>query len=169
MTFVPNQASRLGGMPVVLRTVLFWVLMAALAVVLWQISSKNAPSGTPIGYSDFMAQVDKSNIASAKLIESSGTAEVVGQLREPPETFRTVIPKETIPALTEQLRKQGVAIEVSEDKTITWPRLIIDLLPFLAILGAWILMVSKRMRRRSGQNPPPSAAAPTIPTNRPIG
>ena len=160
-------------MPAALRTVLFWVLMLVLAIVLWKMSSnsKSAASEAPstMSYSDFMAQVDKANIMSVKLLESPATAEIDGQLREPQEKFRTTIPKETIPALTDQLRKQGVSIEVTEVKDVRWLTLVINLSPFIVILAIWIYMMRNRMIRRSGQNTPPASTTPAIPTNRPIG
>ncbi len=174
MTFVPNQQPRM-GMPTTVRTILFWVLMVALATVLWKMASNDRRSGpsepsSSMSYSDFMAQVDKDNVASVKLFESPATAEVEGQLREPREKFRTTIPKETIPALTDHLRKQGVAIEVSEESSASQRTFLVNMLPFLIILALWIVMFMVRSRRnRPPQNP--SAAPPTtlIPTNRPLG
>ncbi|MFZ0980562.1 MAG: ATP-dependent metallopeptidase FtsH/Yme1/Tma family protein [Candidatus Acidiferrales bacterium] len=149
-------------------------MMVALAAVLWKMANTEKASGpngpaSSMSYSDFMTQVDKNNVASVRLLESPATAEVEGQLREPREKFRTTIPKETIPALTDQLRKQGVPVDVSEDNSVSWPRLLVNISPFLIILALWILMIRRRWRgTRSGQNPP---AAPTtsIPTNRPLG
>ena len=161
-------------MPVALRTVLFWLMMVALAAVLWKMANNDKGSApyepwSSISYSDFMAQVDKNNVASVRLLESPATAEVEGQLREPQERFRTTIPKETIPALTDQLRKQGVPVEVSEDNSVSWPRLLVNILPFLIILALWILMIRRRWRgTRSGQNPPANPTT-SIPTNRPLG
>jgi cell division protease FtsH len=161
-------------MPVALRTVLFWLMMVALAAVLWKMASNDRRSGpsepsSSISYSDFMAQVDKNNVASIRLLESPATAEVEGQLREPRERFRTTIPKETIPTLTERLRKQGVPVEVSEDNRVSFPRLLVNMLPFLLILGLWIFMIRRRWRgARPGQNPP-AASTTSIPTNRPLG
>jgi ATP-dependent Zn protease len=153
--------------------VLFWALMCLLAVVLWQMASKDK-SGAPansfslISYSDFMAQVDKNNVSSVRLLESPATSEAEGQLREPPDQFRTTISKETIPVLTERLRKQGVRVEVSENNSVTWPRLLVNISPLLGILALWIFMARRRWRRnRSVQTSP--AATPTIPTNRPLG
>ncbi len=176
MTFVPNQPGRTGtgaGMPAELRTVLFWLLMVVLAAVLWKMANNgkgSGPSAPPssLNYSDFMAQVDKNNVSSLKIVESPATAEVEGQLREPQERFRTTVPKETIPALTDRLRKQGVPVEVSEDNSVSWPRLLVNILPFLIILALWIFMIRRRWRgTRSGQNPPATPTTPTIPTNRP--
>ena len=148
--------------------------MVALAAVLWKMAEKDQPSGpsepsASIGYSDFMAQVDKNNVASVRLLESPATAEVEGQLRDPQERFRTTIPKETIPALTEQLRKQGVPVQVSEDNSVGWPRLLANMAPFLLIVALWVFMIGRRWRRaRSIQNSP-ADPKPTVPTNRPLG
>lgn len=163
------------GLSTTVRTILFWVLMLALAVVLWQMASRNQgpPTSAPaaaMSYSDFMAQVDKSNVSSVRLLESPATAEVDGQLRDPQERFRTTIPKETIPALTDQLRRQGALVEVSEEKRASNRDLILNLAPFLVILALWIVMFMMRSRRnRPTQNPPPISPTPTIPTNRPLG
>lgn len=178
MTFVPNQPGHRGtgiGMPVALRTVLFWLMMVALAAVLWKMADKSKSSGptepsSSMSYSDFMAQVDRDNVASVRLFESPATAQVEGRLRQPQEGFRTTIPKETIPALTDQLRKQGVPVEVSEDNSVSWSRLLVNILPFLLILALWIFMIRRRWRgTKSVQNPPATPTTSTIPTNRPLG
>ena len=159
-------------MPVAVRTILFWVLMLALAVVLWKMAQngqgQTSAPGSSMSYSDFIAQVEKNNIASIRLIESPATAAAEGQLRQPPDKFQTTIPKETIAALTEQLRKEGVSIEVSEQKKRTSENLTVDISIFIALLGLWFYQV---MRRRVGSrpNPPASSTTPTIPTNRPLG
>jgi cell division protease FtsH len=174
VTFVPDQQQRMGMSPVV-RTVLFWVLMVALAAVLWRMASNDNRSGpgepySLMSYSDFMAQVDKNNVASIRLLESPATAAVEGQLRDPQEKFRTTIPKETIPALTDQLRKQGAVVEVSEEKRMSGRDMIANLAPFLAIVALWIVTFMARSRRNK---PTPSASSvpptSTVPTNRPLG
>ena len=83
VTFAPGQPQRMGISPVV-RTVLFWLMMIALAFVLWQMASRpdSQKSASAMSYSDFMSQVDKNNIASAKLVVSQDTAEIQGQLRQ---------------------------------------------------------------------------------------
>ena len=175
MTFVPNQQPRM-GMSTTVRTILFWVLMVALAVVLWQMASKDKSGAPPdssstIAYSDFMAQVDNNNVRSVKILESPSTAEVEGQLREPPQNFRVTVPKEVIPDLTERLQKQGATIDVSTAKGADWRATAVDLLPIIIFIAVWIFSMSRR-RGGSMRNPPASPATsttPTIPTNRPLG
>lgn len=175
MTFVPNQQPRI-GMSTTVRTILFWVLMVALAVVLWQMASKDK-SGAPPGssstmsYSEFTVQVDKNNVSSVRILESSSTAEVEGQFREPPQNFRVTVPKEAIPDLTERLQKQGASIDVSTAKDANWRTTATNLAPIIIIVALWIFSMS---RRRGGpmRNTPSSPATPTtptVPTNRPLG
>jgi|HubBroStandDraft_1064217.scaffolds.fasta_scaffold50688_2 cell division protease FtsH len=143
----------------VVRTVLFWVMMIALAVVLWQMSSKptSQKPSSAISYSDFMIQVDKHNVGSAKLLVSQSTAQIQGQLRTPPENFSVTIPKEVIPDLTERLRKQGATVEVAEIKDTNLINTLINFSPILLIVGVWIFM----MRQRSAMRKQPPADNPS--------
>jgi ATP-dependent Zn protease len=159
MTFVPY--GRGTGKPVsVQRTIVFWLMMIALAVVLWQMASKNAPSSnsaSAMSYSELMNNVDRKNIATAKLIESQSTAELQGTLRQPVESFQVTVPKEVIPNLTETLRKQGVSIEVVERKEASGSAGALALAALATVLSAVVVIVMKRKRSRaatSGGTPP---------------
>jgi ATP-dependent Zn protease len=141
----------------VARTILFWVIMIALADVLWQMSSRRGSVSSPseaMNYSDFMSQVDANNVASARLLESAAAAVVQGQLRQPAQHFKVTIPKEVIPELTERLRKQGATLEVAEVANDDKISLLIRFSPILIIVGIWIFMM-----RRKGNRPGPSSQA----------
>ncbi|HXX45582.1 MAG TPA: ATP-dependent metallopeptidase FtsH/Yme1/Tma family protein [Candidatus Acidoferrales bacterium] len=162
MTFVPSRRA-FGSPASAYRTVVFWLMMIALAAVLWQMASKKAPSSnsaSAMSYSEFMNNVDQNNIASAKLIESQSTARMEGRLRQPIADFSVTIPKEVIPDLTERLRKQGASVEVVEEKEASWANLVITSAPFILILAFWIYI----MRQRQVQpGPPPGAPPPAGP------
>lgn len=163
MSIIPNEAAQ--GMRSVRRTLLFWVLMLAIAAVLWQMASRDARNRMPVNsmsYSDFMGNVDRNNVATAKLYLSQSTAEMQGTLRQPPQAFVVTVPKEVIPDLTERLRKQGVSIEVAEKRHSNSTDLLTLLLPFTVFLVALIL----RMRWRRDQQRPPAG---TQPSSGPIG
>lgn len=164
MTFAPDQQQSYRGLTPQVRTVFFWVMMIALAVVLWQMLSrgKNAPVAPQMKYSDFMNQVDKGNVGVAHLYESPSTAEIQGRLRQPPDAFRVTIPKETVPDVTERLRKQGATVEVSGTRSAGWADTVFNFIPFILLLLIWIFMMRRRVHRP--QSPPPANAA-----NRPIG
>ncbi len=148
----------------VVRTVVFWVMMIALAIVLWQMGSKSTDTKprSAMSYSDFMTQVDRNNIDSAKLLMSQSTARVQGQLRDPVQNFIVTIPKEAIPDLTDRLRKQGATVEVAEVDDSNWINLLINFSPILLIVGIWIFMM-RRLRAKRQQSPPGN------PSSGPIG
>lgn len=163
MSVAPGPSRPVAISPVV-RTVLFWVMMIALAAVLWHMASgpNGQKSASAISYSDFMNQVDKNNVGSAKLLVSQSTAEIQGQLREPVENFRVTIPKEVIPDLTERLRKQGVVVEVAENKHGNPQNVFVGLVPLLVIVVIWIFRIqAMRTRRRTPASAPPQ--------NQPLG
>ena len=164
MSFAPSGGAFARGMSVY-RTVVFWLMMIALAAVLWQMASKRGPSSnsaSAMSYSDFMNCVDQSNVASAKLIESQSTARLEGKLRQPARDFSATIPKEVIPDLTERLRKQGASVEVAEEKEANWVTIVITLAPLVLILIFWFYMMKQRQAR-------PDRPAGTPPSSGPIG
>jgi ATP-dependent Zn protease len=133
-------------------------MIMALAFVLWQMASKpdGQKSASAMSYSDFMNQVDKSNVATAKLFDLRETAEIEGQLCQPPGQFKVTVPKEVIPELTERLRKQGVTIVVTGGSEPTWESELINFSPIILIVGIWIYMMKHMQNRRN----PPSQGGP---------
>jgi ATP-dependent Zn protease len=117
--------------------------------------------------SDFTAPVHKNNVASDMLLESPDTAEIRGQLREPPQGFQVTLSKEVSSELTERLQKQGESIEASTAEDPNWLTLVIIFSAFIAILGLWFYRM-KRARGGPMQSPPTPPTAPPTPTSRPI-
>ena len=133
------------------RTFIFAVLMFLLAALLWQTTSSRSGSGQELRYSDFMRQVDDMNIASAQLVMSPSTARLEGRLRNGSRGYRVTIPKEVIPDLTERLRKQGVAISVSEASPITLSSALLDAAPLAVLVVYCIYVLKRRVRARPAQ------------------
>lgn len=152
MSIVP-QSGRSAGLSSPVRTFMFWILMVLLAVVLWQMVSKNGPSnqGSKLSYSDFMNQVDQNNIQTAAVGVAQTTADVSGKLKQPAATYRSTVPRDTLTALLDKLRQDGVDVQVSEEKTGA-TNLIIGIAPIILLIGLWIFMM--RMRMRQNPNPP---------------
>jgi ATP-dependent Zn protease len=139
----------------VVRTLLFWVLRIGLASVLWNLANNGSSQEHALpqtSYSDFRTNVDRSNIKSAKLLESSATAEMQGQLGDPAHDFTQAIPQEVIPDLMEQLRKRCAVLEVSEmngPKTASWSEGLIHGSPILLIVGIWIYRMRSKMEKQT--------------------
>lgn len=162
MTFAPASTRR-GGMSMTSRTLIFWIMMMALAVFLWRLASNttNPPAAAPMSYSDFAAQVDKGNIASAKLLEGRSTTQIQGQLRQPAQNFAVTIPNEVIPDLMQRLQKQGTTVEVHEAagaNPASVRSLLINLAPLLGILllAVFIFRMRRNQRSQSQQGTPSS-------------
>lgn len=170
MSFAPNPRRGMGMSPVV-RTVLFWALMVALASVLWLTSNtpKGRGSGRSISYSDFLQQADKNNIATSTFALSQNTADVSGNLREPAQEYRTTVPKESVSDLTDRLRKAGADVSVSEASKQNWQTYLANLAPPLLLVGFWIFMMQRMRRGQNYQsNTPGSANTSSTPSNTPL-
>lgn len=170
MSFAPNPRYGTGLSPV-FRTVLFWALMVALAVVLWRMVSAPKATGpaNQISYSNFLQQVDNNNIGTATFALSRNTADVSGELRQPSQEYRTTVPKESVSDLTDRLRKLGANVNISESPKQTWQSYLINLAPLVILVGFWIFMMN---RMRSRQSFPPGSGGPgapnTSPSNTPL-
>ena len=166
MTFVPGRGGAARGSSAY-RTVVFWIMMIALAAVLWQMASRSDERqrpARPMSYSDFMKNVDQNNVASAKLFLSQSTAGLQGTLRQPAQSFETTVPKDVVPDLTERLRKQGVTIEVVERKEGGGSTETAALAAAVAVMSAVVVIAMKRRRSR----PAPPSGTPPI-QNQPLG
>jgi len=152
MTLVPDSAA---GRPWLgsrtKRALLFWLLMVLLAVVLWKMSSTPRQEGRELSYSDFLGQVDKQNVRDVTFYFGENTAIVTGTLSSTGERVRSEIPKEAIPNLTTELRKQGVSVGVREGSTRgEWKGLLLNMLPLVILVIFWIFMM-RRMGQRWGR------------------
>jgi cell division protease FtsH len=163
MTFVPRASPRVAASSAV-RSVMFWALMVLLAVVFWWMTNvgKAGKEELPIDYSAFMHEVDLNNIAGVSLRTSQSTTEIKGEFRQPSQKFKVTIPKEVIPSLMDQLRHQGIPIEVKTSGNASWLDFMVNLAPFLLLLGLWIFIL-KRKLTKSDQSEPNDLS------NRPIG
>jgi len=157
MTFAPAQNRAAGSSPIT-RTLIFWIMMMALAVFLWRMANNSpAPStARTMSYSDFMGEVAQSNIASAKLLEGRSTAQVQGQLRQPAQNFTVTIPDEVISDLMPRLEKQGTAVEVREaavanPATATALAMNFGPLVIIAIIAFFIFRLRRNQQNRSQQ------------------
>jgi cell division protease FtsH len=129
------------------RAVLFWLIMVLLGVVLWKMASTPAPTGTQMGYSDFLSNVDRKNIQAATIFLTRDAAEVRGRLRDTGKDYSAIIPRETLPTLIAALREQSSAIDVRETHENDRLNLVMNFLPLIILVALWIFM----MRRMQGK------------------
>lgn len=118
-----------------LRTLLFWILMIVLATVLWRTAqTSSGPVAAAISYSDFMGQLEKNNILSARFVLAQSTADVSGVLRIPSgQKYDSRAPRDSVTALSDTLRKNGATVSFAEARDGNWTS-------FMATFGPIILL-----------------------------
>lgn len=162
MSIVPNSG-RSAMMPSMLRNLLFWVLMILLALVLWQMVSTGGHSNqgaTSLNYSTFMNQVDANNVQTADVAVMQNTADISGKFKQDSGSYRTTIPRDTLPNLLTKLRQQGTDVQVTEGAARSnWVNFLVGVAPVILLVGVWIFMM--RIRMKQNTNPPnqPTAGA----------
>jgi cell division protease FtsH len=125
------------------RTVLFWVMMIALAVVLWEMASR--PNATTKedepNYSNFLAKVDSGNVKDVSILLSPNSAELQGEYRDGGKFRGVTVANTAIPDVTKALQDKGVLFNYKEVKEANWVSLLINFSPILLIVGIWIFMM----------------------------
>ncbi|HSA93062.1 MAG TPA: ATP-dependent zinc metalloprotease FtsH, partial [Terriglobales bacterium] len=121
------------------KTIVFWVLIAVSAVLLWHLVVRAGGAGVQereISFSDFMNQVDQGKIGEVTIIG----AEVRGKYREENAIFHTTVPT-NYPDMITILRDKGVSIKVKDVQGGTWSSWLLGLAPVLLLIGLWVFMI----------------------------
>ncbi len=126
-----------------LKTIMFWLFIIMLGVLLWTLVSRSNPSTREDepSYSEFMAQVDRSNVKDVVLYLSPNSYEVEGEWREPSKKFRTTVFKESATDLTKTLRDKSVLITVKEVNRADWVTFLLNAAPLFLLVAFWIFMM----------------------------
>jgi cell division protease FtsH len=125
------------------RTILFWVMMIALAVVLWKMASNGGPSvkEEEPTYSNFLTKVDSGNVKDVAILLSPNSAELQGEYRDGSKFRGVTVANTAIPDVTKVLQDKGVLYNYKEVKEANWVSLLINFSPILLIVGIWIFMM----------------------------
>ncbi|HXE92139.1 MAG TPA: ATP-dependent zinc metalloprotease FtsH [Terriglobales bacterium] len=121
------------------KTIVFWVLIAVSAVLLWHLVVRAGGAGVQereISFSDFMNQVDQGKISEVTIIG----AEVRGKFRDENAVFHTTVPT-NYPDMITVLREKGVSIKVKDVQGGTWSSWLLGLAPVLLLIGLWVFMI----------------------------
>ena len=123
-----------------LKNLGFWLLFLIIALILFQIFSTHEGSmKEPIPYSSFLSLLEKGKVAEVKIVQEGGIYKVDGKLYEGGQ-FSTYAPSDS--DLIKLLKEKGVLISVRPNSGHPfWVSFLINALPFLLIVGIWILLL----------------------------
>jgi cell division protease FtsH len=120
-----------------------------------QYASSNEGKLTSIGYSDFYQLAVDGKVAD---VDIKGQR-VVGKLKEtqtvegkPVASFNTMLPPQEDRDLLPLLRQKGVRITVKSEEQPLIVQILVNVLPWLLILGAWVWL-SRRAQGMLAKNP----------------
>ena len=122
-----------------MKQVITWVLLIVAAVFLWLlvVRQSGAPKEETISLTEFMSKAEASSILEATIKGS----EVTGKYRDRTDkVFRTTIPT-NYPDVYKLLREKGVNVTVVDLQAGIWLAVVVNVLPFLLIIGFWVFMM----------------------------
>ena len=131
------------------RAVLFWVVVAGAAMVLWLFvkNGQTSRSSPEISYSQFLTQLESDALGRVRI---SGNV-VYGTYRDG-GNFRANIPNDQGPVVQE-LRTRGVDIWFAENEPNSTTNWITNLVPILLLAALWFFMI-RQIRGKRNQQPP---------------
>jgi cell division protease FtsH len=124
------------------KTIVFWVVMLAIAVLLWQVVKSGTPSKEQeLNFTQFMAQVNQDNVSEVTITSNANApSEIHGKLRKENQAFNTIAPV-NYPDMFRDLQSHNVIINVKQVSSGGWVSLLVQASPFLLLIGFWIFMM----------------------------
>ena len=129
-------------MNVTAKTIVFWVVMLATAVLLWQVVKTGTPDKEQeLNFTRFLDEVEAGNVAEVTIVGTNNAPpQIRGKLKKEGQAFKTVAPP-NYPDMIKQLREKNVVIQVKEVSSSSWVSLLVQASPFLLLIGFWIFMM----------------------------
>jgi cell division protease FtsH len=119
-----------------MKTILFWVLILATAVLLYQVVQHTSSGREQVfPFSRFLEEIDRGTVKEVTIAES----DIRGHLANG-ETFKTVMPMD-YPELINMLRDKHVQITGEKPSQSPWLAALVSWAPFLFLIGFWIFFM----------------------------
>ncbi len=109
-----------------------------------------------ISYTAFFKSLDEQQIENVTLKGQTVTGKFKGEAKIEGQTlkhFRTMVPAQEDPTLIPKLREQGVTVSVRSEEQPLGLQILLSLLPFALIVGAWVWL-SRRAQSMMGPGGP---------------
>jgi len=118
------------------KTILFWILILATAVLLYSVVQRTSTRSTQaIQFSKFLDEIDRGNVKEVTIADS----DITGKLQSG-EGFKTVLPTD-YPELINRLMDHKVGITGEKPSQNPWFAALISWAPFLFLIGFWIFFM----------------------------
>ncbi len=128
------------------RTLIFWLILLLASISLFQFYSRSKKDVVSITYTEFMQQLELSNIKKVTLVEKDIQGEfvtkiskTVGKRQGSFSKFKLHIPFED-PSLLEKLEVKNVEID-AEPPSTNWSGIILTSLPWIILIIFWLFMI----------------------------
>lgn len=130
------------------KTLVFWLVLVAVAVLIFAVVRTNdGPKTAKLTYSQFLQEVQDGHVAGAIIEDGgSGASRATLQMKDG-KTLRTVLPPDYRDAMNAMQQKSvNVELRESSGSSILW-----NASPFVALLILWFFMMWKVQQKGKGQ------------------
>ncbi len=128
------------------RTFFFWIVLILFTVLAIQLYRQGKKDFVEISYSEFMKQLENTNIKNVLLIKKELSGEfnqpitkLVGKRELKYSRFKAVLPFDE-PELLAKMREKNVEIR-AEQESFNWSNLFLSLLPFILLGLLWLFLL----------------------------
>ena len=117
------------------KSAVFWIVLLAIAVLVWNFSSRFQKNETSASFSEFISWVDSGQVAR---VEITGN-EITG-ITKSNESFRTTVPTQ-YEGLANRLIERNVIVEAKEPTGSPWVAVLSYWAPILLMIGFWVFFM----------------------------
>jgi cell division protease FtsH len=119
-----------------IKQVALWLVVIAVAIVVYNVFNTTAVPDTEIKFSKFLDYVEEGQVASAKIVGS----QIEGELFESGQAFTTTAP-DGYDSYVQLLRDNGVAIEAEAAQQSPYLTALLGWAPMLILIAVWIFFM----------------------------
>ena len=119
------------------KTIVFWVVIAISALLLWQViqQGRNSQKDAEINFSQFLSDVDQGNVHEVTV----DGMQVRGKYRNG-SAFHTTAPS-NYPDMIKTRRDKGVVMNFRDVNSGSWPSWLLNLAPLVLLAALWFFMI----------------------------
>ena len=118
-----------------LKSLVFWMVLVAIGVLVWNFSAKFQRNETGASFSEFVAWVDSGQVARVVI-----TGNEITGITKTNESFRTVAPPQ-YEGLANRLIERNVIVDAKEPAGSPWVTVLSYWAPILLMIGFWVFFM----------------------------